>query len=457
MGSRILYEDSAEKLVRALVVGLMNGQLYFTEHRRVVEASEEAVEALDAYFEMKPRLILGVREGLFVFEGRQLYDLSIYAHRLIKSIRGHGGWGLCLERGVTAEEIRRLIALLLELDNDSVEESNSKLERLGVTRVALEQRAVTDRLITESDASTQAAQALSDQQISRDVYTGTLNVLQDLMVDLHRNKQISFAAANDMAENLARALRANPASFIVLTAVKDYDAFTFNHSVNICIYTTSLAERLTTKTDEIVRIAQAALLHDVGKLLVQDEILYKRGRLTPEEWEVMREHPFLGAKILMEAKGGQELAVNVAYGHHLRYDRTGYPELKGEMEVDPVTDLVNLIDVYEALTAQRPYKNPVTPEKAAEILLKGSGTQFSPLAVEMFIETFGIYPPGTRVRLSDGTRGVVFQANPERPFQPKVRRTHGPDDELLDSEEEVDTAEEKASGTPRRSIVESIL
>ena len=102
----------------------------------------------------------------------------------------------------------------------------------------MEEQAVSERMVVESEASAELTRALDDQQVSREVYTGAMAALQDLMVDLHKDKQVSFATANDMAENLARALQSNPESFVVLTAVKDYDAYTFNHSVNICIFTT---------------------------------------------------------------------------------------------------------------------------------------------------------------------------------------------------------------------------
>jgi HD-GYP domain-containing protein (c-di-GMP phosphodiesterase class II) len=443
-----------EKVVRAMVVAIMNAKLYFVEHRRVVEATGEAAEALDDYFSQKPRMVIGLREGLIIFEGRQLYDLSIFAHRIIELIRAHKGWGLCFERGVTAEELRHLAELLLGPESESAALFNLELKHLGVTRLYLEEQAVSERMVVESEASAELTRALDDQQVSREVYTGAMAALQDLMVDLHKDKQVSFATANDMAENLARALQSNPESFVVLTAVKDYDAYTFNHSVNICIFTTTLAESLTTSTEEVVRVAQAALLHDVGKLLVPDTILYKKGRLNEAEWEIMRQHPFLGAKILMEAKGGHELAINAAYGHHIRHDRSGYPDLLDEIELDPITELITVIDVYEAVTAKRPYKKPFPPEKAADLLLKGSGKEFNPVCVELFIRHYGVYPPGTSVLLDNGARGQVIKVNHEDPFRPKVRLTHSPDGESLESEEVVDTADKNAVGEPCLSIRE---
>ena len=100
-----MHDQVVERLVRALMVSIMNGLLYFPGHRRVKEAAEEAVRSLDDFFEEQPELLFNIREGLIVYEGKPLYDLSIYAHRLISTVRDQGGWGLRFEAGVTDDEI----------------------------------------------------------------------------------------------------------------------------------------------------------------------------------------------------------------------------------------------------------------------------------------------------------------------------------------------------------------
>ena len=276
------------------------------------------------------------------------------------------------------------------------------------------------------------------------------------MVELRRGQRASFSQANDVAAGLAEAMKTHRTPLIALTAVKNYDEYTFNHSVNVCIYTTALAETLTTDPEEVVRIAQAALLHDVGKILIADEILYKPGRLSDAEWEIMHQHPVVGAKILVEAQGVDELAVNVGFGHHLRYDRQGYPPVSGEVELDPVTELVNMVDVYEAVTAKRPYKEPFPPEWVTQLLLDGCGREFNPVCVEAFLTCFGAYPPGTAIELSGGERAEVLSANPEHPFRPVVRLTHDPEGRPVDGVEVVDTAERDSAGRYRRQVVRSI-
>ncbi len=449
--------EAVEGVVRSLVVALMSGLLYFPGHRRVVRATEEVVAALEGHFESQPLLVLGIREGLLIFEGRPLYDLSIYAHRLIRTLREREAWGLRFERGVTVEEVRRLVEVLLESPSASAEVINGELSQQGVTRVALEVQPVVERGVAmEGIGPGEAGKALEGEEISREIYTSAMAVLQDIMVELRQGEQASFSQANEVAAVLAEAMETHRTPLIALTAVKNYDEYTFNHSVNVCIYTTALAEGLAADPQEVVRIAQAALLHDVGKILIADEILYKPGRLSEAEWRVMRQHPLVGAKILVEAQGVDELAVNVAFGHHLRHDRGGYPEVTGQVEIDPVTELVNVVDVYEAVAAKRPYKKPVAPERVAELLLDGSGRDFNPVCVEAFLGCLGAYPPATRVLLENGCQGEVVSTSPEDPFHPRVRVTRDPEGESVRGGEVVDTAERDEAGGYRCEVVRSV-
>jgi HD-GYP domain-containing protein (c-di-GMP phosphodiesterase class II) len=445
-----------ERLIRAMVVAIMNGMLYFARHQRVVEAVEEAIFVLETFFAERDEFVLAMKEELLVYEGKPLYDLSVFAHRFIASLTELNAHGIRIQSGVTADELLALLEFLLKPKGVRASDANAQLRQQGITRVLFEERPVEEEAKYGMAGDGESVQELESQKISRDIYTGALAALQDIMVDLHRTNKVSFRRVNEMAESLACAIRSNRSSYLVLTATKDYDAFTFNHSVNVCIYAASLAECLTTSTEELIKIAQAALLHDLGKLLVDERIIYKSDKLTEAEWEIMRQHPILGAKILMESEWVSELAINVAFGHHISHDGSGYPDLVGDVRLDPVTQLIKVIDVYEAMTAKRPYKTPLSPEKAAELLLKGAGKEFNPLCVDAFLRSFGVYPPGTLVNLDNGQQGMVVSNNPQDPFRPVVQ--------LLDDQENaatafgayLDTAKQDPSGGYVCTIKESI-
>jgi len=446
-------EPVAERVIRALVVGLMNGRIYFSKHHRVTGAAKEAMDALESHFEEHPLFQIHIRDNLLIFDGKPLYDLSIYAHQFIKAIRKCQAFGITIRSAVKSGEIIELIELLLKPDSDS------DPNELNLANIVLEDKPVVDQLEMNTLQEDQDAGPVIDphqENVSRAVYTEALTALQDIMLELRQNKQVSIKDICDMAENLAMSLGQERDSFIALTSAKDYDAYTFNHSVNVCIYAAVLAECMTTSQKNKVRIAQAAMLHDVGKLLIPDEVLHKTGIFSQEDREIMNQHTILGAKILMESDGNHELSVNVAFGHHLRYDRQGFPNISPQSKVDPVVDMINVIDFYEAITAKRPYKEPFPPEKATAMLLQGAGTQFHPVFVEAFITYFGAFPVSTRVILSNGAKGMVKANNPEAPFRPKVQITHDPEDQPVQSGVIVDTSEKSESDDYPISVIKSI-
>ena len=349
-----------EKIVKSMVAALMNGRIYFPRHHRAIEALEQVRMALDGYFSEGGRAFrLSCREGLLIHEGVPLFDLSIFGHQLIRFLDDSGCSGFTLAPSVTGEELIELLELLIGKTVSSAEEGQARLKARGVERIVLESALVVERMEEHPHKEEGAGSGAQEQRISREIYTEALAVLHDIMVSLHKDHRVSFNASRGLAEQITQIVNERKESLLSLTASKNYDAFTFNHSVNVCIYAATVAEHFTADESEVVSIAQAALLHDVGKLLVPEQIINKPEMLSPEDWEIMRQHPVMGAKILMEAEGSHEIAVNVAYGHHLRYDRQGYPEPHFEMAQDPIVNLMNVIDVYEALTARRPYKPPI--------------------------------------------------------------------------------------------------
>jgi putative nucleotidyltransferase with HDIG domain len=453
-----MHSEPADRIVQALSVALMNGTVYFPEHRRVAEASKEAAAALDLHFQGRESFVLGVVKGLLIVDGAPLYDLSVRAHRLMDVIGERGGFGIRFSRGITADEIVALVKALLQARTRSAEEFNALLAHREIVHAALQVKPLREAPPQEAASSGREPAPPREDCIAEsgepcvEVYTWALGGIRDFVGNLKRDRKVSLTQTQDIAVRLTDALARDRNGFVAMASVKDYDSYTFNHSVNACIYATAVAEQLMTDKKELVAVAQAALLHDVGKILIPDEVLFKPGALSDAEWTVMRQHPVLGAKILMEAQGAAEIAINVAFGHHLRYDQQGYPSLAMPITVDPLTQLVNVIDVYEALPAKRPYKKPFTPERAADVLLRGVGSEFNPLCVDLFLRHFGIFPPGTPVRLTDGSEGAVATTNPCDAAHPVVHVTRDADGGVPDRPMIVDTAEKLPGGGYRLEI-----
>jgi putative nucleotidyltransferase with HDIG domain len=227
--------------------------------------------------------------------------------------------------------------------------------------------------------------------------------------------------------DVVEALIADESVLFGMMTIRDYDVYTFQHSVNVCITASALGIRLGLDRLTARELGVAALFHDVGKVKIPRKILNKPGRFTPQEWEIMKSHPVLGARTLLRNRGlepGTIRAVQVALEHHIRFDGSGYPQLYVPQMPSLYSRIVTICDCYDAMTSVRAYRQiPITPAVAMAYIWQHRDQGFDPALVKAFIGMLGAYPPGTLVRLSDETLAVVVEG-PRTPdvFRPVVRR-----------------------------------
>jgi HD-GYP domain-containing protein (c-di-GMP phosphodiesterase class II) len=212
-----------------------------------------------------------------------------------------------------------------------------------------------------------------------------------------------------------------------LTNLKNYDEYTLNHSVNVCLLATALGRRLGLSRGEIVDLGIAAFFHDLGKLEIPLEILNKPAKLSDGEREVMEQHPFKGAEKLVLLKESKHLplrAIHVALEHHIKEDLTGYPRYFKKEDVNLFSKIVKVVDVFDAVTTKRVYRTKdFTRAEALSLMLEQSGTEFNPIILKAFVNLMGVFPIGSFVALNTGELGIVFDLNPDPKllFQPSVK------------------------------------
>ena len=172
----------------------------------------------------------------------------------------------------------------------------------------------------------------------------------------------------------------------MLSSLKSVDEYTFTHVVNVGILTMSLAESLGFSGSKLKDIGTAALMHDIGKIQIPEEILQKKGALDSSERKIMESHSMDGARQLMKIKDIPMLALIVALEHHINYDGGGYPHVKEKWRANIVSQIVSIADVFDALRTKRPYREAMSPDDVEKILRQGSGTSFNPFLLERFLE-----------------------------------------------------------------------
>ncbi len=266
-------------------------------------------------------------------------------------------------------------------------------------------------------------------------------MVKNAFQNFRTTKRLDFKKFSEVAASIVAELICNRDTLVHLTDIRSYDDYTFAHSVNVCILSVLMGTSRCYNEHKLKELALGALLHDVGKILVPIEVLNKPGRLTAQEFNIVKEHAQLGFELLRKQQDQVPLlACHVAFQHQEKLDGSGYPrQLKGQ-EIHEYARIVAVADVYDALTSDRPYRKGMLPHEAYEIMMASGKTHFDEELLQKFFEKIAIYPLGTIVRLNSGEVGMISEVIPELQTRPKIQVITDSNGQLVHSLEEINLA-----------------
>lgn len=421
-----LREAAVTAFANALVVGALNRQLHDRDNRWVTDSLADAVAALRRAAEVgvDMPLLLQCSDDRLHHEGRPLDGPSLQARSLLRRCSERQIAMLAFDPGLDAAELNRLFDLLLLRQNVAAltrANRDAAMSAFGIRSVRISLR-------SPGDPGNRRV-ALDSTQKALHRYQDLADSLQQNHARAHHDEELAVTAAEDAVER-AIAEFDEPSHLLALATQDDVDRFTVGHSVRVALLALQVARGLGASREQLVHVGSAALLHDIGKSKVPQDILFKQGRLTADEWHWMAQHPRLGAQILLEQHDHVDpRAVGAAFCHHMGPHGEGYPEALLPVTPSGTSRLVRVCDVFEALTAVRPYKKALTPIEAFAVMFRNE-RDFDPVWLRRFVRTIGFFPNGTRVRLRDGALAIVREqtACPERPV---VQLLTGPDEAPL--------------------------
>jgi HD-GYP domain-containing protein (c-di-GMP phosphodiesterase class II) len=246
------------------------------------------------------------------------------------------------------------------------------------------------------------------------------SVVRSVMNDIRLGKAIDIGRVQPVVQDITESILRNPGALLGLLQIKDKDDYTFLHSVSVCALLVAFCHHRGMAPELIREAGIGGLLHDTGKALVPDAVLNKPGRLTDEEFEVIRQHPVDGFRILSESGLVGPIPLDITRHHHERMDGSGYPDKLQGYDISDLAQMAAIVDVYDALTADRCYHQAMPAAEALRKLFEWSKFHFRPDLVQDFMRCVGIYPLGTLVRLASDRLAVVYEPTPGKPLLPKV-------------------------------------
>jgi putative nucleotidyltransferase with HDIG domain len=352
------------------------------------------------------------------FERQLLSEESIRHADFIRLLMRHGVNTLTFDPKITPESITVFFSYINMKGEDEVGGKSLRrlLKNADVAGVSFEELVALD--IAEEVYEMQGGpRAVAEKHSS---YDDALECMESVEQDVMSERGIDMDSLHAVVSSLMGDYLNDRDAIMGLLSIKNYNRHLFHHSINVAITCLLIAGKLKLSEEMLQVVGISGLLHDIGKLKVPPEILDKPGKLTDGEWDVMKSHAMEGAQILMRYDNLGDLPVLAAMEHHAHYDLSGYPTLRGKKRPHAIARIIAVADVYEAMTANRAYRPACTVHQAMSVLMAGVNTQFDPLLLKLLLNTVGVFPPGSLVRLRTGQTAVVVEANDGEPFHPKV-------------------------------------
>jgi HD-GYP domain-containing protein (c-di-GMP phosphodiesterase class II) len=433
-------------------------KLYPVENAAVQKALEELATLCRELIASEGELEIRVSgESIFVNATRLRLDLDNYASfsHLLSLYRSAGLGSQQIDGAVTGRDWLVFLSLLQAPAGEDTpaarfEQLHLKLDGAGV-------RAFTLGPPTESDDdSTEKA-----KERAKKTYAQSVVVTKDLMTAVRYGKSPNIKKIKRVVQGIVDQILNEETSLVGLTAIRDYDEYTFTHSVNVCIFSVSIGKRLGLSKLQLYDLGMAALFHDIGKSRVPADVLNKSGGLTDDEWRLIAAHPWMGVLCLFQLRGVQELhyrSMIVAHEHHMKIDLTGYPRAVRPRQMSVFSKIVAIADGFDAATSRRSYQTvPLNPADVMKEMRDNDRRGMDPVLVKAFLNLTGIYPVGTLVVLDTFELGIVHAVNPipEMLSRPIVRVVSDDKGNVLFPGYLVDLADRTPEGVFRRTIIKT--
>lgn len=442
--------------ILAVYRALRSLKLYPKENERVQQALDELMEATTAIQKLEGAVELRtVGELMFINESRLRMEMDTYASfsHVLNVLQNCGIGTLSVAQGVERDEWRSFVSILLRTVEPEPDPTRLEAVQAKLNEAAARHIAVGPPTREEADDSNVEER----KERAKRTYERSLAVTKEVVSSARMGRSAGVKKVKRAVQNIVDQVLSNEIALVGLTTLRDYDDYTFTHSVNVAIFSLAIGRRLGLTKQQLYDLGMSALVHDVGKGRIPSEVLNKQAKLTDDEWFIMQSHTWLGSLALFRLRDYGEVpyrSMITAYEHHMRLGGKGYPRIIRARELTVFSKIIAVADTFDAATSVRVYKPAKTPDQILAEMWTRPDLGFEPLMVKALINLLGIYPVGTCVILDTNEVGIVHAANPDPSelHRPIVRVVLDPAGNPVDPAPLVDTAEVGADGEFCRKI-----
>lgn len=416
-GNEGALRHAGRAFLLALYTGLRSLKLYPIENATAQKALDELLLASQSLLSVEDEIEVRVSgDFMFINATRLRLELENYASfsHILATFRTFNIGTLRFRAGIERRDWQIFIGTVLNLsarDEDSPDqllELQDRMTAAKVTHIEIEPSIETQEQLDEMERA---------REVAKRTYSQGVAVTKEVVNSVRMGRTASLKKVKRAVQTIVDQVLNNETSLIGLTTIRDYDEYTFTHSVNVCIFSVALGKRVGFTRLQLYDLGLTALLHDIGKARIPLEILNKTTGLDEDEWRIMQAHPWLGALTLFEMRGYAETpyrSILVAHEHHMKVDLTGYPRHIRPRNLALFSRIVAVADGFDAATTRRSYQTvPIQPDEVLREMWENPRRGYDTVVVKALINLIGIYPVGTCVILDTFEVGIVSAANTE--------------------------------------------
>ena len=456
------FAKTGNNLVTKFHVLMRISRTYDSKNVALSQFIQESLKTINEVINKEGSFALKIiRDDLYLNEQRLRYSVEGFTSfkYILNQWKKRFIGEVIFKEAADESTLRAFIYTLVELEEgreDNATLFNEKMGQQGIASIrvnALES--------FEGEDGVYTARKADIREVSKKIFFETIGTIKEVMTQIRGDQHADVRKLKRLVQKTIHLIMEDESILLGLTTIKNYDEYTYNHSVNVSIYSLAMGRRLGFSRDTLTELGMTGLFHDVGKSMVPKEILNKPAALDQTEWVLMKKHPLMGVETVLNLKQLGEVNPRMVIGifdHHLKYDLSGYPRLFQKKKVSLFGRILQIADAYDAMTTPRVYKkNPYTLEETLAIMLKDSGSHFDPTLLKIFVALVGVYPIGSLVLLDTGELGIVYKPNPQPNLidRPKVILVSR-DEKGGAKKELIDLVEKNGGNQFKRSIVKTL-
>jgi len=422
-----LLDEQGRHLINLLHATLKIAGMYEPNNNRYIEQASKLRAILKQIFEDEPDFNLTIKGGYLYLNGVRLkserdgetamaYFLEIWPRM--------GMSGLTFMAKLDPHELDKFIFFMNgfscgENPEENFETIKQKLNELKVENIT------PTRILQEIEEEEEEDKYKAIRLKAQKTFFSAISVVHNTMNQVKSHNNVNIARTKRVVQNLIDVIIEDESALMEMTALRNFDDYTYVHSVNVCVLSLILGHNLGLDRRRLSNLGVAALIHDIGKTKLPVELVNKPDSYDEYDWELMRKHPLHGVKFILKTRNVEETTARAAsaiYEHHITYEGSGYPDLLKKRLPTLFARIVAVTDTYNAMTSGRVYhRKKNLPDEVITNMVNRAGSAFDPMLLKVFINALGIYPVGTVVALSSNQVGIVTKSNPRDPEKPKVK------------------------------------